>query len=94
MKSGGAEESEDVWREVDRVMREVGGFKMGPFELMDLIGLDINLQVTESIWNNFQQHPRFAPHPLQQRLVQTNRLGKKTGKGFYTYAKSNSPLGS
>jgi 3-hydroxybutyryl-CoA dehydrogenase len=72
-------------REVDTVMREVGGFKMGPFELMDMIGIDINFSVTESVYNAFFQEARFKPHRLQRDMVAAGRLGKKTAKGFYTY---------
>ena len=77
--------TEDKCREVDTVMKEVGGFKMGPFELMDLIGIDINFSVTESVYNSFFHEARFKPHRLQRDMVAANRLGKKTGKGFYHY---------
>lgn len=77
--------SEDKCREVDAVMREVGGFKMGPFELMDMIGIDINYSVTESVYNAFFHEARFKPHRLQRDMVAAGRLGKKTGKGFYSY---------
>jgi 3-hydroxybutyryl-CoA dehydrogenase len=73
------------YQEIDQIMREVAGFKMGPFELMDLIGIDINLDVTESVWNAFDQHPRYAPHELQRLMVGEKRLGKKTKIGFYQY---------
>ena len=72
-------------REVDDVMKKVGGFKMGPFELMDLIGIDVNLSVTESVYRAFFDEPRFKPHRLQKDMVNANRLGKKTNKGFYSY---------
>jgi 3-hydroxybutyryl-CoA dehydrogenase len=72
-------------KEIDLIMKEVGGFKMGPFELMDLIGIDINLSVTESVWQQFYQTPRFTPHPIQKQLVNAGRFGKKTKKGFYSY---------
>jgi 3-hydroxybutyryl-CoA dehydrogenase len=72
-------------KEVDQVMREVGGFKMGPFELMDLIGIDINLSVTESVYRAFFDEPRFKPHRLQKEMVDGKRLGRKTKKGFYQY---------
>lgn len=78
-------ENESRMREVDMVMREVGGFKMGPFELMDLIGIDVNLAVTESVWNAYNQTPRFAPHDLQKKMVADKRFGKKTKRGFYKY---------
>lgn len=76
---------EQKCREVDTVMKEVGGFKMGPFELMDMIGIDINYSVTESVYNAFFQEVRFKPHRLQRDMVAAGRLGKKTAKGFYSY---------
>jgi 3-hydroxybutyryl-CoA dehydrogenase len=72
-------------KEVDLVMREVGGFKMGPFELMDLIGIDVNLSVTESVYKAFFDEPRFKPHRLQKEMVDARRLGRKSKKGFYSY---------
>ncbi len=75
----------EKFREVDLVMREVGGFKMGPFELMDMIGIDINFSVTESVYKAFFDEARFKPHRLQRDLVQAQRLGRKTGRGFYQY---------
>lgn len=72
-------------KEVDTVMREVGGFKMGPFELMDLIGIDVNLSVTESVYRAFFDEPRFKPHRLQKEMVDAKRLGRKSKKGFYSY---------
>ena len=72
-------------KEVDLVMREVGGFKMGPFELMDLIGIDVNLSVTESVYKAFFDEPRFKPHRLQKEMVDGKRFGRKTKKGFYSY---------
>jgi 3-hydroxybutyryl-CoA dehydrogenase len=70
---------------IDRVMKGAGGFPMGPFELMDLIGNDINFAATESLYQAFFQDSRFRPSPTQQRLVQSGNLGRKTGRGFYTY---------
>ena len=78
------EGKEEDLREVDSVMKTVGGFPMGPFELMDLIGVDVNYQVTCSVWEAFDQHPRFEPHPIQRDLVEQGRWGKKTGRGFYS----------
>jgi len=75
---------EQKCREVDNVMKEVG-FKMGPFELMDMIGIDINYSVTESVYNAFFQEARFKPHRLQRDMVAAGRFGKKSGKGFYNY---------
>ncbi len=69
---------------VDALM-EASGFKMGPFKLMDLIGMDVNLAVTKSIYNAFDNMERFAPSPLQEEKVRNGELGRKSGKGFYTY---------
>jgi len=70
---------------VDRIMKGAGGFPMGPFELMDLIGIDINFAATESLYESFFHDPRFRPSPIQQRMVLAGNLGRKTGRGFYTY---------
>lgn len=70
---------------IDAVMREAGGFRMGPFELMDLIGLDVNFAVTRSIWEATFHDPRYAPSPIQQELVAAGFLGRKWGRGFHTY---------
>jgi 3-hydroxybutyryl-CoA dehydrogenase len=70
---------------VDRIMKGAGGFPMGPFELMDLIGNDINFAATESLYQSFFHDPRFRPSPIQHRMVQAGNLGRKTGRGFYTY---------
>lgn len=78
-------ENESHCKEVDLIMREVGGFKMGPFELMDLIGVDINYAVTSSVWEALEKNARFTPHPLQKKMVDLGRFGKKTKRGFYSY---------
>ncbi len=78
-------DEEPRFREIDKVMKEVAGFKMGPFELMDLIGIDINYSVTQSVWNAYSKAERFAPHALQKLMVESNRFGKKTKRGFYRY---------
>jgi 3-hydroxybutyryl-CoA dehydrogenase len=78
-------ENEAHCKEVDFLMREVGGFKMGPFELMDLIGVDINYSVTCSVWEALGKNARFTPHHLQKKMVDLGRFGKKTKRGFYSY---------
>ena len=71
--------------EIDRIVKLAGGFRMGPFELMDLIGIDVNYAVTKSVYEQFFQEPRFRPHAIQRQMVESGFLGRKTGKGFYTY---------
>ena len=61
---------------------------MGPFELMDLIGLDVNYAVTSQIWESYHRHPRFEPSVLQKELVDAGQLGRKSGKGFFEYGKN------
>src|SRR5690242_5486 len=76
------------FEQVDEIM-EATGFKMGPFRLMDLIGIDINLTVSESVYKAFNNASRFEPSPLQLEKVKNNFLGKKTGSGFYNYTKTS-----
>ena len=73
-----------VVEEVDAALRG-RGFRMGPFELIDLIGADVNFAVSQSVYTQFQQEPRFRPHPLQETLVRAGRLGRKSGVGYYDY---------
>lgn len=70
--------------EIDRLLTSLG-FRMGPFRLLDLIGLDVNLAVTKSVYNAYFQDPKYRPHPIQQRMVDSGRLGRKSGRGFYEY---------
>ncbi|MEV5337237.1 3-hydroxyacyl-CoA dehydrogenase [Streptomyces sp. NPDC052676] len=70
---------------IDAVLRESGGFRMGAFELTDLIGQDVNESVTHSVWQSFFQDVRFAPSLAQRRLVESGRLGRKSGQGWYDY---------
>ncbi|WP_149182467.1 3-hydroxyacyl-CoA dehydrogenase [Streptomyces sp. TRM49041] len=70
---------------IDAVLRESGGFRMGAFELTDLIGQDVNEAVTHSVWEAFFQDPRFRPSLSQRRLVEAGMLGRKSGRGWYTY---------
>jgi 3-hydroxybutyryl-CoA dehydrogenase len=71
---------------IDWAMKNFGGFKMGPFELMDLIGNDINFSVTETVFKEFYFDPRFKPSFIQKRLVEAKHFGRKSGKGFYDYS--------
>jgi 3-hydroxybutyryl-CoA dehydrogenase len=72
-------------KDIDLIMKEEGGFAMGPFELMDLIGIDVNLSVTKSVYESFFYDPKYKPSPVQQKMVEAGMLGKKTGRGFYNY---------
>ncbi|MCA9935462.1 MAG: 3-hydroxybutyryl-CoA dehydrogenase [Ardenticatenaceae bacterium] len=71
---------------IDRLIKSIG-FPMGPFELIDLIGCDVNLSVTQSVYDAYFQEPKYRPHPIQRRMVESCRLGRKTGRGFYDYHK-------
>ncbi|REE62210.1 3-hydroxyacyl-CoA dehydrogenase [Streptomyces sp. 3212.3] len=71
---------------IDAVLRESGGFRLGAFELTDLIGQDVNESVTRSVWESFFQDVRFTPSLAQRRLVESGRLGRKSGQGWYDYA--------
>ena len=77
---------------VDTVMRDCAGFRMGPFELMDLIGLDVTFPATEQIYQQFFQEPRLRPTPLQQRRFAAGLLGRKSGEGFYRYENNEKVL--
>ncbi len=70
---------------IDWAMTTLGGFRMGPFRLMDLIGHDVNYTVTEAVWTQFYYDPRFRPNVTQKRLLEAGWLGNKTGRGFYDY---------
>ncbi|MEP0263537.1 3-hydroxyacyl-CoA dehydrogenase NAD-binding domain-containing protein [Dokdonia sp.] len=71
---------------IDWAMKSIGGFRMGPYELMDFIGNDINYTVTETVFNAFYQDPRYKPSFTQQRYSQAGYLGRKSGRGYYDYA--------
>jgi 3-hydroxybutyryl-CoA dehydrogenase len=75
-----------AFADVDRVLRDVAGFRMGPFELMDLTGLDVSHTVMESIYDQFYQEPRFRPSPITRPRVMAGLFGRKSGRGFYDYA--------
>ena len=70
---------------IDRAIRLGGGFRMGPFELIDLIGLDVNLTIARSFYEQGGEPPRWRPSPIQERLVEEGRLGRKSGRGYYEY---------
>ena len=72
---------------IDRLLKSAG-FKMGPFELMDLIGIDVNYAVTTSIYEGFNKAPKFRPSEIQHQKIVQGHLGKKSGKGFYDYPKN------
>lgn len=76
---------------LDALLREAGGFRMGPFELMDLIGHDVNYAVTRSVWEATFHDPRYAPSGLQRELVAAGRLGRKSGRGFYDHSPGAAP---
>jgi len=69
---------------IDKLLR-ASGFKMGPFELMDLIGIDVNYSVTTSVYEGFNRNPKFKPSAIQKEKVDQGFLGRKTGRGFYEY---------
>ena len=74
-------------QDLDRLMESVG-FRMGPFRLMDLIGVDTNLAVTTSVYEGLGRPPRFEPHPVQINKVAQGHNGRKSGQGFYDYTQS------
>ena len=79
-----AEQGHADFSTIDQLL-ESAGFKMGPFALMDLIGNDVNLAVTQSLYDAFAHAPRFKPNALQEQRVKDGKLGRKTGLGFYRY---------
>jgi 3-hydroxybutyryl-CoA dehydrogenase len=70
---------------IDQVIRGAGRFRMGPFEMMDLIGIDVHFAAGKAVFEGFFYEPRFRPHPMLQRMVEAGLLGRKNGKGFYEY---------
>src|SRR5699024_8571915 len=71
--------------EIDKAMTELGGFRMGPFQLMDFIGNDVNYSVTETVFKAFYFEPRYKPSFTQKRYAQAGYLGRKSGRGYYFY---------
>ncbi len=76
---------------IDWAMRELGGFRMGPFQLMDYIGNDINYTVTETVFTAFYFDPRYKPSFTQKRMMEAGYLGRKSGRGYYNYSAENTP---
>lgn len=70
--------------EIDQLMESIG-FRMGPFKLIDLIGADVNFAVTQSVYQAYFHDSKYRPHPIQQKMVESGRLGRKTERGFYSY---------
>ena len=81
-----AEGTADV-ETIDDVMKSCGGFAMGPFQLMDLIGIDVNFSVTKSVYEAYFNEPKYRPSYIQRKMVDANLLGRKTKQGFYKYEK-------
>jgi len=77
--------------EIDRIYRVGGGYRMGPFELMDLVGIDVSLAVARSFYELSFGEPRWPPSPLAARMVAAGRLGRKTGRGWYDYSGDGPP---
>src|SRR3954451_21831665 len=75
--------------QIDRIVRIGGGFRMGPFELMDLVGVDVNFEVAQSFWEQSFHEPRGTPTPTQARTVAAGRHGRKTGRGYYDYTQGS-----
>jgi len=76
---------------IDRIIRLGGGFRMGPFELLDLIGLDVNLEIARSFFTQGGDVERWRPSPIQERLVAEGRFGRKSGRGYHDYAGERQP---
>ena len=74
-----------TFESIDRILREGAGFRMGPFELLDLTGIDVSHPVMESIYNQFYHEARYRPHPLTRQMLVGKKLGRKVGAGFYHY---------
>lgn len=77
---------------IDALMRDSGGFRMGPFELMDLIGNDVNFAVTHAVWEASFHDPRYRPSTIQRELVEAGFLGRKSGRGYYDYRNDAAPV--
>lgn len=76
------------FEDIDRILREGAGFRMGPFELLDLTGIDVSHPVMESVYNQYYSEPRYRPHPLTRQMLIGKKLGRKVGEGFYHYTEN------
>jgi 3-hydroxybutyryl-CoA dehydrogenase len=88
------EEGIASFSQIDSAMKEIGGFRMGPFELMDFIGNDVNYTVTETVFTAFYFDPRYKPAFTQKRFSEAGYLGRKSGKGYYDYDEKGKIIGS
>ena len=75
--------------QIDRIVKTIGGFAVGPFESMDQVGIDSTLAETQSLYEQSYGEPRLRPHPILKQMVESGWLGKKTGKGFFSYEETN-----
>ena len=76
------------FEDIDLILREAAGFRMGPFELLDLTGIDVSHPVMESVYNQYYSEPRYRPHPLTRQMLIGKKLGRKVGEGFYHYTEN------
>lgn len=76
------------FEDIDLILREGAGFRMGPFELLDLTGIDVSHPVMESVYNQYYFEPRYRPHPLTRQMLIGKKLGRKVGEGFYHYTEN------
>jgi 3-hydroxybutyryl-CoA dehydrogenase len=76
--------------QIDRILKIIGGFPAGPFELMDQMGIDVTLAEAQSLYEQSYGEPRLRPHPILKQMVESGWLGKKTNKGFFNYEETNS----
>jgi 3-hydroxybutyryl-CoA dehydrogenase len=87
-----AAEGAGTYAEIDAALKRAGGMPMGPFTLMDFIGLEVNFKITQTIYEGLGRPERLKPHAIQERLVAAGGKGRKSGKGFYLYEKGKDPV--